>query len=94
MKFIIGRWYKISSSITYIKFEKIENGIFVASDDILLGKYDGTGGNYGIITRNTYELLEDLSEIQKYLPKDHPDILPIKEDIDYLTQTLKRYGIR
>jgi hypothetical protein len=93
MEFIVGRWYKISNSITYIKFEKIESGIFVASDDILHDKYDGRGGNYGNITQNIYELLEDLSEIQKYLPKDHPDILPIKEDI-YLKQTLKRYGIR
>ena len=93
MKFIVDRWYKKDVGC-YIKFKKIEDGIFVASDDILLDKYDGKGGNYGDIIHNTYELLEDLSEIQKYLPKDHPDILPIKESIDYLTQTLKRYGIR
>ena len=93
MKFIVGRWYKKDVGC-YIKFKEIEDGIFVASDDILYNKYDGKGGNYGNITQNTHELLEDLSEIQKYLPKDHPDILPIKEDIDYLTQTLKRYGIR
>lgn len=91
MEFIVGKWYKYGGC--YIKFKEIQDGIFVASDDIFYNKYDGKGGNYGNITRNTYELLEDLSEIQKYLPKDHPDILPIKEDI-YLTQTLKRYGIR
>ena len=92
MKFIVGEWYKKSSS-TYIKFKKIEGGIFIASDDILYNKYDGKGGKYGQIAENTYELLEDLSEIQEYLPKGHPDLLPIKEDM-YLKQTLKRYGIR
>lgn len=92
MEFIVGKWYKYGGC--YIKFKKIEGGIFIASDDILYNKYDGKGGKYGQIAENTYELLEDLSEIQEYLPKEHPDLLPIKENINYLTQTLKRYGIR
>ena len=57
MEFIVGKWYKYGGC--YIKFKEIQDGIFVASDDIFYNKYDGKGGNYGNITRNTYELLED-----------------------------------
>lgn len=79
-KFEVGKWYKYLDC--YIKFKHLNNNIFVASDDILRGSYDGKGGNYGnvIDDEDHYKLLEDLTEIQQYLPEGHPD--KIKSTID------------
>ena len=93
MEFIVGRWYKYSGC--YIKFKELKNNIFVASDDIFYNKYDGSGGCYGRIDENIYELLTDLSEIQQYLPPNHPDLSPLKkENYKYLISILKSHGIQ
>ena len=94
MKFIVGKWYKYSGC--YIKFKELkDNKIFVASDDIFYNKYDGSGGCYGHIDQNIYELLTDLSEIQEYLPLGHPDLfLYKKENMKYLIPILKEHGIQ
>jgi hypothetical protein len=95
MKFIVGEWYKYSGC--YIKFKEVKDNIFIASDDIFRGKYDGSGGCYGRISENLYELLTDLSEIQQYLPLNHPDLFNAQiytEDYKYLIKFLKKHGIQ
>jgi hypothetical protein len=79
-KFIVGKWYKYNDS--YIKFKCLENNRFVASDDILHLKYDGSGGSYGKVNgyEYNYKLLTDLSEIQEYLPDGHVDKIINKQE--------------
>ena len=84
MKYNPDQWYKLTSGTLkldkpwYIKFREInkeglirsthyinEYGTFVVSKD----------GNFG--SEGQYTLSEiNLSEIQQYLPKDHPDLIP------------------
>lgn len=75
-KFEVGKWYKRDTG-TYIKFLKLEDNVFVASENIPCSdlKYYKVGGKFGDITdsSNTYTLLTDLTEIQKYLPDGHVD---------------------
>jgi hypothetical protein len=95
MEFIVGAWYKYGGC--YIKFKEVKNDIFVASDDIFHGRYDGRGGCYGMIRENVYTLLTDLSKIQQYLPLNHPDLFNTQiytEDYKYLIQFLKEHGIQ
>lgn len=95
MEFIVGAWYEYSGC--YIKFKEVKNNIFVASDDIFYGRYDGSGGCYGKIHENVYTLLTDLSKIQQYLPLNHPDLFNTQiytEDYKYLIKFLKSHGIQ
>lgn len=77
-QFIVGKWYKIELSHTYNHFIK-----FKTFDDINgyidnlgyikdLNKF-ATGNSLTLKSITKYELLTDLSEIQKFLPLDHPD---------------------
>lgn len=77
-QFIVGKWYKIELSHTYNHFIK-----FKSFDDINgyidnlgyikdLNKF-ATGNSLTLKSITKYELLTDLSEIQKFLPLDHPD---------------------
>lgn len=92
MEFIVGAWYEYSGC--YIKFKEVKNNIFVASDDIFYGRYDGSGGCYGKIHENVYTLLTDLSKIQQYLPFNHPDLQLKKENMKYLISILKSHRIK
>ncbi len=77
-QFIVGKWYKIELSHTYNHFIK-----FKSFDDINgyidnlgyikdLNKF-ATGNSLTLKSITKYELLTDLSEIQEFLPLDHPD---------------------
>ena len=69
--FIVGKWYKYKG--WYIKYKETVRGYFTASEQITDDKkYTKTNGSFG---EADYEkvLLEDLSEIQQYLPDGHPD---------------------
>ena len=77
-QFIVGQWYKIELSHTYnhfIKFKSFDNingyidNLGYIKD---LNKF-ATGNSLILKSITKYELLTDLSEIQKFLPLDHPD---------------------
>ena len=77
-QFIVGQWYKIELSHTYnhfIKFKSFDNingyidNLGYIKD---LNKF-ATGNSLTLKSITKYELLTDLSEIQKFLPLDHPD---------------------
>jgi hypothetical protein len=73
-KFEVGKWYKRDTG-TYIKFLKLEDNVFVASEIILYSdlKHYNEEGKFGNITYSSYTLLTDLTEIQEYLPDGHVD---------------------
>ena len=84
MKYNPGQWYKVTSGKSklekpwYIKFKEItDNGIihsthYINNYGTFVAYEDGNFGSEG-----QYTLSEiNLSEIQQYLPKDHPDLIP------------------
>ena len=77
--FEAGKWYKKDGY--YLKPEKIigtksqHNTEYISPE----GKYHAN--NSGIDDLRTWELLTDLTEIQQYLPDEHPD--KIKNDIKF-----------
>lgn len=85
-KFIVGRWYKINDC-WYAKFEKLIDNYFHLTELINLDGYI-KDSSYTQITV-PFVLLEDLSEIQQYLPDNHVDkfeIMEFKKD-DYIVIT-------
>jgi len=76
MKFIEGKWYKYSG--WYIKYLRTDGNkagymYFIASETINVDKkYNKTEGSFGYAD-NEKVLLTDLTEIQQYLPNNHPD---------------------
>jgi signal peptidase I len=72
--YITGRWYKINNC-RWAKFKQLSEDNWIMSDSInSSGNFLGGGGSFEIteLDRNP-TLLEDLSEIQQYLPDNHPD---------------------
>ena len=73
--FEVGKWYKfLNGSLKFGKYEKIHNpGNRIKFSEVITstGIYDNKS-TYTDLTSNI-EPLEDLSEIQKYLPNEHPD---------------------
>ena len=95
-KFIVGNWYK-SKYNNYFKFEKTENGWNYYSERIINNIWEHfrvgrAGGAWG-----GRVVLEDLTEIQPFLPANHPDLFtdkPIQnENLDYLIDLLKSNNI-
>lgn len=87
-KFIVGKWYKINNC-WYAKFKTIHNsGNYWRHLEVI-----DYNGSYRSETRNLDNnwksipivLLEDLSEIQQYLPDGHPDKIGDKK-IEELTE--------
>ena len=73
--FIVGKWYKYKD--WYIKYKETVNGLFKSSEEITnYKKYYKSTNSYGEADHEKV-LLEDLSEIQQYLPDGHPDKTPI-----------------
>ena len=78
VEFIPGKWYKVELSNKFNHYIKVDS---VTEDEITLdcegyvanlNKWDkGTSINLKTVTK--YDLLTDLSVIQKYLPDGHPD---------------------
>ena len=74
-KLKIGKWYKfLNGSLKFGKYEKIHNsGNRIKFSEVITstGIYDNKSTH--IDFTSNIEPLEDLSEIQKYLPNEHPD---------------------
>ena len=75
-EFIIGKWYKYDN--WYIKHSHFDGDTQVCSEEIRpIGQHSVCVGRFGgPETFHEKYLLEDLSEIQEYLPDNHPDKFP------------------
>lgn len=89
---IAGAWYKTQYN-NYFKFEKNENGWNYFSEKIV----DKIWGSSEVGGRPAFWVfleLKDLTEIQKFLPLNHPDLFinkPLKnENLDYLIPILTK----
>lgn len=76
-KFIVGKWYKWANSMYpnhhYIKYLKHDDRNIYYSERIYFRKYEQKENSWTI-----KEIVNcNISEIQPYLPKDHPDLIPI-----------------
>lgn len=76
VEFVKGKWYKGSGQ--YLKFDYIDNSRYdynkvYYTDAILQNKYIINNYIAHTTLENSMKLLEDLSEIQEYLPEGHPD---------------------
>lgn len=97
---IVGAWYK-SKHNDYFKFEKTENGWDYYSERIMDTIWDRGRWREGVDLGWRFGwvgfLLEDLTEIQPFLPANHPDLFtdkPIQnENLDYLIDLLKSNNI-
>lgn len=83
---IKGKWYKwfwkINEKTTYGKVSIMSSDSFNVSEGIQNNIYSKVNGYFFEACTNI-ELLTDLSEIQQYLPNDHPDkISPIPEYVE------------
>ena len=78
VKFEVGKWYKYSAEYinrkTYAKYSSNQRvgGRFYYDEIITENNGFKKGHNWSILTCNPV-LLTDLSEIQQYLPENHPD---------------------
>ena len=95
---IVGAWYK-SKYNNYFKLKKTENDWNYYSERIMDTIWESgaglAGGGWGWLGGGF--LLEDLTEIQPFLPANHPDLFinkPIQnENLDYLINLLKSNNI-
>ena len=68
VKFEIGKWYKCPETSNYIvKYDKSNHCSEYITNENKHSKYGGS-------CSYTDAILVDLSEIQQYLPKGHPDL--------------------
>ena len=81
LKLEVGKWYKfLNGSFKFGKYEKIHNsGNRIKFSEIITstGIYDNKSTHVDFTSN--IEPLEDLSEIQKYLPNEHPDKITKQE---------------
>lgn len=88
---IAGAWYKTQYN-NYFKFEKNENGWNYFSEKIVNKIWSRPG--WGWEDRWLFLELKDLTEIQEFLPPNHPDLFtnkPIQnENLDYLIPILTK----
>jgi hypothetical protein len=95
---IVGAWYK-SKHNNYFKFEKTENDWNYYSERIIDNIWKGSGGVFfrGVFVGGGLARLENLTEIQSFLPPNHPDLFinkPIQnENLDYLIDLLTSNNI-
>lgn len=77
-----------------IKFEKLEAGWFYYTEYIDNGIYEVKNSEWSCSSASVSYEPVDIKEIEKYLPENHPDLLPVEQNINYLIQTLKSHGIQ
>lgn len=76
-KFEVGKWYKYNGHIG--KYIGHIDDIFKVSEYIWDKKHYASSSNWGYVNSDSEKiLLEDLSEIQQYLPEGHPDLIKTK----------------
>lgn len=77
-QYIVNKWYKVKDwkFSYYVKFKSLEKVGYnkINGEIINAGTYKG-GDDYlaNNLMKEKLELLEDLSEIQEFLPSNHPD---------------------
>lgn len=81
-KFIKGKWYKNTQNKNYRKCSETGNILIYNGDRITDGYYYTDSGTCRWIDENIH-LLTDLSEIQPYLPDNHPDKITKQENYEY-----------
>ena len=93
--FIVGNWYKSKYSGNYYKFKEFKNDYFYSSEEIKDNKWVlvlGVRVWFGF-----FDVSIELSEIQEFLPDNHPDKIIISsssnEDYSYLTALFEKYNI-
>jgi hypothetical protein len=92
--FIKGKWYKNSEKTCAKCIEVSTNGSFRFEEWINYGVYTLHKSVWGFHS-NMEEV--DLSEIQEYLPENHPDKINIinePEDYSYLLELFKKHDIK
>jgi hypothetical protein len=73
-KFISGNWYKDLDSRLYIKFDRLKNSeLLYSSERISETNYKKISNDSWSIQSRNWQKLEDLTEIQKWLPDGHVD---------------------
>lgn len=74
-KFEVGKWYKdiIHYPFLYVKFYEFYDKGFHSSEKITTIGHNYQLNDYWVINTRKWQLLEDLSEIQQYLPDGHVD---------------------
>ena len=74
MELEIGKWYKKANE-NYGKFLGLESDKWLCKEHISIRtkKYYNTGNYYSFGYMDDAILVTDLTEIQQYLPKGHPD---------------------
>lgn len=91
-EFIVGKWYKLNDWIA--KLKKLEKTYFWCDETIRDKKYNNSPGYLDLINYNNPILLTDLTEIQQYLPDNHPDKIISKPNLnDLLIEAKRRYPI-
>jgi hypothetical protein len=87
--FIVGKWYKYNG--WYIKYKETgEKGIFRSSEEInIYNNYFKGVGQFGNADSSKV-LLKDLTEIQPYLPDNHPDKINKEMTIEEIQEECKR----
>lgn len=89
--FIVGNWYK-SKYDNYFKFLKFEDGYFYSSEEIVNNEWSARG--LRLVGWRVKKV--NISEITHLLPKDHPDLqlinnnIKIDENMDYLIPILNK----
>jgi len=87
--FIVGKWYRVNSG--YKKFHHLKGNKFYYSEDIYNDKFNTYPIlDYAYIDAYKYELLTDLTEIQPYLPDNHPDKINKEMTIEEIQEECKR----
>lgn len=79
VEFEVGKWYKLIAynKTWYIKFKGVIDEIVTSICHITDDKtFNGSTAKFGKVGTYEYTLLENLSEIQQYLPDGHPDKQP------------------
>lgn len=91
--FIIGNWYKTKHN-NYFKFKELKNDYLYFSEEIINNKWSVRwGGRVGWrrVSGSGWKKEIFLSEIQEFLPEDHPDktFIPIEKDYSYIEPLIK-----
>jgi hypothetical protein len=99
MEFIVGKWYKNPGKHegaidTFAKFEKWEDNWFHFTEWIINEVYENKISKWSYSKTNKVYEPVNIEEIQQYLPANHPDLLIVNEDYNYLIPILERYGIK
>lgn len=97
--FIVGKWYKINSGNQplhleekgwYCKFKNYQSNS-IKCLEYIHNKELISNGNFNNNGSHKFTLLTDLSEIQQYLPDNHPDKIVKQPDLNELLEYAKKY---